>query len=640
MKKIYMAQPNSQYGDSVYFPYAAGSLIAYAFEDAFVRQNYTFGSFFYKKIPIEETVAQIEDPYLVGFSCYVWNYEYNKALAAEIKRRWPECIIVFGGHQICRDSDVVHSDCVDVIILGEGEDAFRQILRALAGEGELCAIPNILYRRDGTPVFTEKADVCIPDRVSPYLGGWFDEMLEKERDVTFSAILETNRGCPNRCAFCDWGNIKARVRSYPLDLVLAEIDWMSDKKIEYVYCADANFGLFPRDLEILDYVIRRHNENGFPEKFQATYSKNNPDTVFELNKRLNEAGMSKGATLSFQSMSPTVLEHIYRKNMPLSSFKKLMELYHAHGIPTYSEIILGMPGETYESFRDGIEQLLENGQHMSINFYNCELLSNSKMHDPEYMELYRIRTARTEQHQYHTLPHSKEVMEYSDIVVSTSTMTEEQWVRSNVFSVFVRAFHNLGLLQCFAIYLYYECNIRYTDFYERLIGFAQDRPDSVCGRLLSWVRNKYREVLTGNGSLTWHEPAFGELTWPMEEASFLTVLKDLPQYRAQIREFLLPFFRDRELFDDLLTYQNAIVKTPQSVPQTLSLRYDWYAYFAGIYERDYGSLQKKNVALRIDPGEIRKTLPEFAVHTIWFGRRGGQNIVKDIRYADPDGPDA
>ena len=65
----------------------------------------------------------------------------------------------------------------------------------------------------------------------------------------------------------------------------------------------------------IDYLIEKNKETGFPQKFQATYSKNNPETVFRINKRLNEAGMCKGATLSFQSLSEKVLENIYRKNM-------------------------------------------------------------------------------------------------------------------------------------------------------------------------------------------------------------------------------------------------------------------------------------------------------------------------------------
>ena len=222
-----MAQPNSKYGNSVYFPYAAGSLIAYAFTDPVVQENYVFGRFFYKKDAIETVLSSVCDPVVFGFSCYVWNYEYNKALAAAVKQKWPDCVTVFGGHQVYRGSDIIENKNVDIVQFGEGEDSFRRILLALAGIETIEDIPNIMYRRNGDPVFTRDEVVCIPQRVSPYLDGWFDDMLRTEKEVSFSAILETNRGCPNKCAFCDWGNIKARVRLFDESMVKAEIDWFA-----------------------------------------------------------------------------------------------------------------------------------------------------------------------------------------------------------------------------------------------------------------------------------------------------------------------------------------------------------------------------------------------------------------------------
>lgn len=123
-----MAQPNSQYGNSVYFPYAAGSLIAYAFEDKAISAEYNFKEFFYKKLDIDTVVSRLENPYLIGFSCYVWNYEYNRILAEAIKKAYPDCIIVFGGHQVNASSEVVGCSYVDYVLLGEGEESFRQLL--------------------------------------------------------------------------------------------------------------------------------------------------------------------------------------------------------------------------------------------------------------------------------------------------------------------------------------------------------------------------------------------------------------------------------------------------------------------------------------------------------------------------------
>ncbi len=632
MKKIYMFQPNSQYGNSIYFPYAAGSLIAYAFKNQDVKNNYEFCGFVYKKLNPDHIIQKTVSPFLVGFSCYVWNYEYNKKAAEAIKKQYPECIIVFGGHQISKRSDVLALEYVDYCIFGEGEDAFLQILLSLLDKEKNENIPNIAYRENGKLCFTEYKKVHIPERVSPYIEGYFDKLVEHEKELVFSAILETNRGCPNRCAFCDWGNEKATVKLYGMDTVKAEIDWMAEKQIEYCYCADANFGLFDRDKAIIEYLVETNIKTGYPQKFQATYSKNSPETVFEINKRLNEARMAKGATLSFQSMHQTVLDEIFRKNMPIENFHELMSLYSKNSIPTYSELIIGLPGETYESFLDGIEQLLECGQHMSINFFNCELLSNSPMSNPDYMAEHRIEYALTEQHQYHVLPNNTDITEFSRIVVSTSTMSREDWVKSNIFSVFLRAFHNLGLLQCIAIYLHYEKNIKYTDFYLDLINKAASRDDSICKAILDWLKSKYGEVLANCGSLTCVVPEYGNLTWPLDEGAFLKIVLQYDEFYEEAEKHLRSYFDDPVIFKDLLSYQKSILKTPYSKGTDLNLNYDFHKYYTDIYENNYSPLKKLKHTITIDSSDTPSELEEYAKKIVWYGRKGGQNIIKKVNY--------
>ena len=131
-----MVQPNSQYGNSIYFPYAAGCLTAYAFKDETVKNEYSFKGFIYKKEDIDKVVKTFENPFFVGFSCYVWNYEYNKKLAEKIKEKYPSCFIAFGGHQVNRESDVFSAEYVDFITLGEGEEAFKKLLLSLLGKEE------------------------------------------------------------------------------------------------------------------------------------------------------------------------------------------------------------------------------------------------------------------------------------------------------------------------------------------------------------------------------------------------------------------------------------------------------------------------------------------------------------------------
>lgn len=626
-----MVQPNSQYGNSIYFPYAAGSLISYAFKDENIRENYEFKGFIYKKNDINDAIKQFDSPFIIGFSCYVWNYEYNKVLAKRIKSVFPDCIIVFGGHQINAESSVVSSNYVDYVLLGEGEESFKNLLLSLIGQDRRENISDCFYKDNGTIIRTPHKNTVIPERVSPYIEGYFDDIIEIEK-LEFSAILETNRGCPNKCAFCDWGNEKAKVKQYDIELIKAEIDWMSEHKIEYCYCADANFGLFSRDEHIVDYIIKKHNETGYPQKFQATYSKNNPETVFDINKKLNESGMSKGATLSFQSMDQNVLDNIYRKNMPLESFHKLMNLYNSNGIATYSELILGLPGETYESFKEGIEKLLECGQHMSINFFNCELLKNSIMNSSEYLNKFNIKSSKTQQHQYHVVPKNNAVPEFSRIVVSTSTMPSYMWKASNIFSVYVRAFHNLGLLQCIAIFLYKEKHIKYSDFYEDLICWSQKHPDSICGHIYLWLNEKYDQVINNGGSLTCVEPTFGNLTWPLDEGAFLKVIEKYDLFYKEIEPFLMSYFDNLLLFKELLLYQKSVVKNPYYSNLKLSFNYDFSNYFSDIYKGNAATLENRANSILIDLSDIPTDLAEYAKKTIWYGRKGGQNIVTKISY--------
>ena len=87
-----------------------------------------------------------------------------------------------------------------------------------------------------------------------------------------------------------------------------------------------------------------------------------------------------------QSLDGETLENIKRDNISLETYEVLQKRFTNHGVPTYSDLILGLPGETFESFTDGISQLIENGQHNRIQFNNLSILPNSEMGDPMYQK--------------------------------------------------------------------------------------------------------------------------------------------------------------------------------------------------------------------------------------------------------------
>ena len=136
MKNIYFVQANDVYGTdkkSVYIPYAAGCIQAFCLTSEIVRANYRFGKFIYTKEAPEAVVARLEEPYMVLFSCSVWNMEYNKALAAQIKKAYPDCLITFGGHNVSAKGEDLEKYCfVDFITHRFGEEPTMELLEALA----------------------------------------------------------------------------------------------------------------------------------------------------------------------------------------------------------------------------------------------------------------------------------------------------------------------------------------------------------------------------------------------------------------------------------------------------------------------------------------------------------------------------
>ena len=205
----------------------------------------------------------------------------------------------------------------------EGEETTAMFLKAFASEGDISSIPNLSFRKDGKVITTEK---YIPQDLSnypsPYLSGAFDNLLEENPSIEFHAILETNRGCPYTCAYCEWCSSK-NIRQFPIEKIKKEIEWVASHRIKYCYCADANFGILDRDVEIAKYVIEQKKKYGYPDVFKPTYAKNSDDTVFKAGYILNKNNADKGVTLSYQTLNPDALENIGRKNMTLERFSSL-----------------------------------------------------------------------------------------------------------------------------------------------------------------------------------------------------------------------------------------------------------------------------------------------------------------------------
>lgn len=625
MKKVYFVQAGFAFDKSVYLPYATGCLAAYSLQFADFNANYELGGFFYKREKIDDIISKMSGPSVVAFSNYAWNVEFNKALSKKIKILYPDCVIIYGGHSVRNDSTELLSECdwIDYLIFGEGEEPFYNLLMALAEGIDLSSVNNIAYRNSDKAICTPR-NACpdISNYPSPYLTGLFDPIADSET-VELLSVIETNRGCPYKCAYCDW-SAKSKVRFFPMEKIKAELKWLSDRKIEYCFCADANFGMFKRDIEIADYCIELKKSTGYPDVFRPCYAKENDDNVFEICSKFNEYHMDKGATMAYQSLSDYALENVNRKNLTVEHFADIVKKYNHAKIPTYSELILGLPGETYESFCDGLCKLLEAGQHNSVSVYHCEILPNSIMGSKEYIEKHGIKSKKVKFNHIHSAEVEEEISEYSEIVMETATMSKEMWVKSNLFSVTLQCFHSLGLLRCFAIYANYEKGISYREFYNKLFEFVLNNPETVFGKVLA----RYAEKLTHSleGDWNYHNPVFGNIVWFFEEGMFLECMYKYETFEKEISPFLKSLNIEESVFDELKKYQKSVLRRPNKTGEKLTLNHNFTKYFDDIYSGSYSPLQKSPVTVEFKENRLFEDWYSFAKNIVWFGRRKGATL--------------
>ena len=632
MKSIYFVQASNIFGSNAHLPYAAGCVAAYAWDHPLISENYRLEPFAFLRRPIEQALASFENPYMVAFSNYVWNFEYHKALAKAVKERWPDCLVVFGGHQVLNDSSeqLERYSFVDFLIHKAGEIPFRQLLLALLQGETLSGVPSLSYRgADGGIIRTQDIPCESCDFPSPYLAGVFDDLFREYPEFLFSMTLETNRGCPYSCAYCDWGAVRHSLHCAPMERVKAEIDWAARHKIEFVLCADANFGILERDEEIVDYLIESKRRTGYPGKVRVFLLKESNETVFRLNEKLNAHGLSNGVALSFQSLSPEALKSIGRENLGFEHFRELIPLYLKVGVPMYTELILGLPGETLDSFARGIGTLLAAGIHGALEIFRCELLPNAEMSSPSYREKHGVKAVRVRQYQRHeSLTNQDEFPEYSEYVYQTNTMRVQDWITANMFSDFVQGFHCLGLLPCVAAFLHWEQALPYERFYNDLMDFAGTHPSTLIGELLSFCGGRYEELSQGKGeSIVWHNPRFGDIAWPLGSALFLRSVFEAERFYRELPSFLRQYGMDSGLQSELLRYQRAMVCSPEPSPQQC-FTYDFPAYFAAVFSGSPPSLKKKRSTV-LFPEQQSMNWEDFSREYVWYGRRKGALAGKD-----------
>ena len=641
-KNIYLVQADilrvTPIFSTAYLPYAAGALWAYARRDPAIASQYTLGELFFLREPVDNIVARMEAPFLVGFSCYCWNTEYNKVLAQAVKKRFPECLVLFGGHNVPPGGKMLEAlPYVDFLIHDEGEAPFHALLLRLAGESpDLSAVPALSYRAgQGTATNNKMIPDSVEDFPSPYLEGVFDTIIAAHPEIQWSMVWETNRGCPYRCAFCDWAQQKARVRRFPMERLAAEIEWMSANRIDYLMCSDANFGILERDEDILDMLAAAHRRTGYPRTCITQTTKYINERIYRIFDKLSDSGLdSRGPNLAVQSLTPEVLRNIGRENLGDALLARWMGRFRRAGHRTHTDLILGLPGETLQSYCAGVEKLFELGQHEGIVHYPCSLLPNAPMADPAYREKHGIRTARKIfKEVMEGAPEAGQINEFIDVVIETAAMPHEDWRTANSFIFLAQGTHGYGLLRLLAIYLHTEKIASYAEFYLGLLEFCRRQPETFLGEIIARLEKNLDATIRGKEPEPLQIAGFSFGRMYEDQYVFSRAALEPERFYAGIEPFLRQFSLEPGLFAQLLRYQRESILFPGASNKALGFDYDFPAYFSAVYGAKPVALQKKPVRLRFSFDGDLSSPEQYYDAIVRLGRFSG-NAFYRIEYLE------
>lgn len=592
--KISFVNPNFQQGpkefNAYYLPYSPGIIWSYVKQFDIINDNFELDEFIWRRDTIEEVVERLKDNDIVGFSTYIWNRSYNHVLGRELKKANPNIFLFAGGPEppITDKDFFTKFNYLDICIKQEGEKAVKAVLEQYLTDKNYLDITGLIVNVNGTTVDTGE-----PNRIndldtipSPYLTDVFKPLMEKHPEVRWNATLETNRGCPYQCTFCDWGSLTySKVKKFELERVYEELEWIGRNECDFVSLTDANFGIFPeRDSLIADKLIEVQKKYNNPKAYTIAWAKNQKQEVVEIVRKLiYEGGSKMGLNLSVQSMDDNVLDIIKRKNLAMNKIEEVFDLCEKYSIPLYTELILGLPGETLETWRQNFYKLFKSGNHTGITVYQAQLLENAEMNLTQKAEfelegriVYDYLVGTYNEH---------ELKEGIEVIVSTKDMPRNDMIEAQLFSWFMNTFHINGITNYISRFLYKHSNIEYETFYEKLYQYI--KKDAWLNSEIERITEHYTNW-TINGRID-HEPIQGmEIHgWNLIHSTVINIQGERKHKHVfdLVDKFVIENFNlDKELLSDLLFVQRKFLinyEDCEQYPLTIDLKYDIIGYVQG-----------------------------------------------------------
>lgn len=450
------------------------SVVAYARVHDGGRLNRTFD--LRQVVPAEDVLDRISSdpgPVILLCSDYLWSIGANLDVAHEAGRRSGDLVVIHGGPSAPRQAE----DCREflsglpdghVVVSGEGELTFAEVLSRLA-EGwrpgqpldlaQLTGVDGVSFRHpDGRLVVNSPRSnhTQLEEFPSPLQSGEFDRVpLDVIRRV--SVPVETVRGCPFGCTFCDWGQATmTRIRKFPEERIFGDLKWLADHGVAFWVIADANWGMLPRDLEVAEHIAALHRRTGFPKFVGAGPPKNSTDRYVTIIDTLLTAGVSLKAAIALQTRDQATLDAVHRSNIKTSTYDRITDEMRRRGLPLHCELMLGLPGATVDSLKADLQWCLE--ENVRPHIYRTFVLPNAPMNDPTYKA-----------------EHGVEVE--GGMLVATNSYDRAEGELMWRIAYAYQALEFLGLARYTLRFLQWDLGLRAIDVVQRILEVTERMPD-------------------------------------------------------------------------------------------------------------------------------------------------------------------
>jgi anaerobic magnesium-protoporphyrin IX monomethyl ester cyclase len=296
----------------------------------------------------EEIISRVRryNPDLIAISAVSNNFAYATHVAHLIKKITHTPIIIGGVHATVAPEETIREDCFDMICVGEGEDAFLELVQSMERGNKNTVISNIWFRDNGkiirNPMRALHQDLdTLP---FPDLSLFNYELYLKHHNGT--ASLLGSRGCPFKCSYCInhylhkiYHDLGAMIRYRSVDNIITEIKKViQEYRVEKIDFYDDTFTLSPK--RVVAFCKKYRQEIGKPFSINARI-----DTITEeMCAGLVEAGCFR-VSIGLESGDPDIRQRVLKKNITNDQIITGCSFFRKYGLPLSTYNIIGIPGE-------------------------------------------------------------------------------------------------------------------------------------------------------------------------------------------------------------------------------------------------------------------------------------------------------